>query len=64
MKLSSGIGAVVGTWLVLTGPSPRRDLNERGGSETIAQVLLIALAIAVVTAVGVAVKRYVTQHLP
>jgi hypothetical protein len=48
MKVSSVIGAVVGTWLVLTGPAPRRDQHERGGSEVIAQVLLCGLAIAVV----------------
>ena len=64
MKVSNIIGAVVSTWLVLTGPSPRRDQDERGGSETIAQVLLIALAIAVVAIVAVAIKAYVRSHLP
>ena len=64
MKVSNIVGAVVGTWLMLTGPGLRRDRDERGGSETIAQVLLIALAIAVVAIVAVAVKRYVTRNLP
>ena len=64
MKVSNIIGAVVSTWLVLTGPSPRRDQDERGGSDTIAQVLLIALAIVVVGIVGVAVKKYVADNLP
>ena len=64
MKLSNIVGAVVSTWLVLTGPGSRRDQDERGGSETIAQVLLIALAIGVVAIVAVAIKAYVRSHLP
>ena len=64
MKLSNIVGAVVSTWLVLTGPGSRRDQDERGGSETIAQVLLIGLAIAVVAIVGVAIRAYVRSHLP
>ena len=64
MKLSNIVGAVVSTWLVLTGPGSRRAPDERGGSETIAQVLLIGLAIAVVAIVGVAIRAYVRSHLP
>jgi len=64
MKLSSVIGAVVSTWLVLTGPVPRRDQDERGGSEVIAQVLLCALAIAVVAIAAIAIKAYVRKNLP
>jgi len=64
MKLSSVIGAVVTTWLVLTGPTPRRDQRERGGSEVIATVLLCALAIAVVGIAAVAIKKYVSTNLP
>lgn len=64
MKLSSVIGAVVGTWLVVTGPAPRRDQDERGGSEVIAQVLLCGLAIAVVAIAAVAIKAYVRKSLP
>ena len=64
MKLSNIVGGVVSTWLVLIGPATRRDQDERGGSETIAQVLLIALAIAVATIVTIAVTAYVRSHLP
>ena len=64
MKLNSVIGAVVSTWLVLTRPVPRRDQNERGGSEVITLVLLCALAIAVVGIAAVGIKAYVRSHLP
>ena len=64
MKLSTVIGAVVSTWLVLTGPTPRRDQTERGGSDVIAQVLLCGLAIAVVAIAAVGIKAYVSKHLP
>ena len=62
MQLNNIVGAVVSTWLVLTGSRPDKD--ERGGSDTIAQVLLIALAIAVVGIVGIAVRAYVRKNLP
>lgn len=64
MKLSNVIGAVVSTWLVLTGPASRRDQTERGGSDVIAQVLLCGLAIAVVAIAAIGIKAYVTSHLP
>ena len=64
MKLTSVIGAVLGAWLVLTGPAPRRDQTERGGSEVITLVLLCGLAIAVVAIAGIGIKSYVSRHLP
>ena len=64
MKFSGVIGAVVHTWLVLTGPHGRRDQSERGGSEVITLVLLCGLAIAVVAIAAIGIKSYVSSHLP
>lgn len=55
------LGALIATWTLLTDP-PRRD--ERGGSEIIGVLLLIAGVIAIAAIAVIGIRSYVQANLP